>query len=229
MQDMSVPLVELRNVSKSYSTGGFSTVEVLKNINLIVHDGESIAIVGPSGSGKTTLLNIIGILDVPDEGTLLFRGKPISYGSDVECAHFRNQNIGFVFQMHCLLPQCTVLENVLLPAVPCRRARVAEERAQYLLERVGLSRMADYRPSQLSAGQRQRVALARALLNKPPLLLADEPTGSLDRESALSLMRLLIEVNREENTALVVVTHWMELAHGMQKVFVLSGGKLNAV
>lgn len=226
MQDNSIPLLELKDVSKLYLAGDSSTVEVLKNINLIVHEKETLSVVGPSGSGKTTLLNIMGILDVPSQGTVLFRGKPVSYSSDVECAHFRNQNIGFVFQMHCLLPQCTALENVLLPAVPSRRVGIMETRARYLLERVGLSGRLHYRPAQLSAGQRQRVALARALLNKPPLLLADEPTGSLDRESALSLMQLLIEVNREENTALVVVTHWKELAERMQRVLCLSGRKL---
>ena len=214
-------LVELENVSKRYESGEEGEAPyVLKDVMLKVSAGRSVAITGPSGSGKSTLLNIIGTLDRPTSGRVLLEGRDLGELEDDALAEVRNRRIGFVFQLHHLLPQCTVLENVLVPTLVGDGAKGGsgvEQRARELLERVGLTRLLSRRPGQLSGGERQRVAVVRALINQPPLLLADEPTGSLDHAAADNLMQLLGELNREENVALVVATHAMDLAERMDR------------
>ena len=223
-------LLELKNIEKKYDIpSGKEQITVLKDISLHVARGESIAVVGPSGSGKSTLLNIIGALDKPTSGLVTFAGKNLADLDDSELSKIRNKDIGFVFQLHHLLPQCTALENVLIPTIPLGVKKENEEvrsRAIKLLERVGLDKHMDYFPAQLSGGELQRVAVVRALINRPKLVLADEPTGSLDRESSDNLGQLLIKLNKEEAVTLIVVTHSIELARLMDKVFNLRNGKL---
>jgi lipoprotein-releasing system ATP-binding protein len=228
----SGPLLQLQNVSKRFdSPESGEHLEVLRGINLELARGASLAIVGPSGSGKSTLLNIIGTLDRPSSGNVVLSGRNLSSLSDEELAVVRNEKIGFVFQSHYLLPQCSVLENVLVPTVPQRarhNEKAAVERAKKLLTRVGLAERTNHRPGQLSGGERQRVAVVRALINEPEFLLADEPTGALDAASASELARLLLEVNREDGVALIVVTHALDLARQMQRVYELRQGELRA-
>jgi ABC-type lipoprotein export system ATPase subunit len=223
-------ILELINVAKCYNIPGETESHyVLKDVTLQVMAGESVAIVGPSGSGKSTLLNIIGTLDRPTAGSVLLEGKDLSQFNDKELATIRNREIGFVFQLHHLLPQCTVLENVLVPTLVNTNRSSREEneaRARQLLERVGLDTRLSYRPGQLSGGERQRVAVVRALINNPKLLLADEPTGSLDRASADNLAQLLIELNREEDVTLIVVTHSLNIAERMGRLLELRDGVL---
>jgi lipoprotein-releasing system ATP-binding protein len=223
-------LLELIQVAKTYaSPDGGAAVEVLKDIHLQLAAGEAVAIVGPSGSGKSTLLNIMGTLDLPTQGQVLLEGRDLRSLNETELAAVRNRSIGFIFQLHHLLPQCTVLENVLLPtlAAPGELHTAATiERAERLLEWVGLRPRLSHRPGQLSGGERQRVAVVRALINRPKLLLADEPTGSLDRASALNLGELLVELNQREGVALVLVTHSLDLARRLPKVLELADAKL---
>lgn len=223
-------LLELKNIEKKYEIpSGKEQITVLKDLSLHVARGESIAVVGPSGSGKSTLLNIIGALDKPTSGLVTFAGKNLADLDDSELSKIRNKDIGFVFQLHHLLPQCTALENVLIPTIPLGAKKENEEvrsRANKLLERVGLDKHMDYFPAQLSGGELQRVAVVRALINRPKLVLADEPTGSLDKESSDNLGQLLIQLNKEEAVTLIVVTHSIELARLMDKVFNLRNGKL---
>ncbi len=216
-------LLELTHVHKSYAS---PPVEVLRDINFQLADGEAVAIVGPSGSGKSTLLNILGALDKPTQGTALFDGRDIATLTEPELAAIRNRQIGFIFQLHHLLPQCTVLENVLIPTLAGTPDATAPARAERLLERVGLKPRLAHRPGQLSGGECQRVAVARALINQPKLLLADEPTGALDHANATGLGQLLIELNKEQGVALVVVTHSLELAKRLPKVVELWDGVL---
>ena len=217
-------LLQLNQISKSYSTPAGSKLEVLKEINLQIQQQKRIAVVGPSGSGKSTLLNIIGTLDQPDSGSLNFNGKDLLQLTEKQAAHFRNRDIGFVFQLHHLLPQCTVLENVLIPTLPEKKKR--RQRALHLLKRVGLSTHIHHRPGELSGGERQRVALVRALINKPHLLLADEPTGSLDAVSSQELATLLTSLNTEEKITMLIVTHSLELAQHMDRILLLKNGRL---
>jgi ABC-type lipoprotein export system ATPase subunit len=214
------PLLTLSNVSKKYGD-----LQVLYGVNLSLQQGEAVAIVGPSGCGKSTLLNLIGTLDTPDGGTVTLNGRDVTQLTEEERAKVRNTEIGFVFQMHHLLPQCTVLENVLVPTLLTRPAG-AEARARQLLERVGLSERLAHFPGQLSGGERQRVAVVRALIHAPKLLLADEPTGALDQRSAENLADLLIQLNREEGVALVVITHSPTLAARMGTTYTLKEGAL---
>jgi ABC-type lipoprotein export system ATPase subunit len=223
--------LKLQDVGKSYdSVWNTPPVRVLDSINLEVRAGESVAIVGPSGSGKSTLLNIIGALDRPTRGQVFFEGEDLAKWNERELADFRQRRLGFVFQAHHLLPQCTVLENVLVPtlAAPQTAAgrRNALDRGLQLLERVGLGARRDHRPGQLSGGERQRVAVARALINRPQLLLADEPTGALDRAASEALSQLLIELNTEEKVTLILVTHSPELAARMQRHCRILDGRL---
>ena len=224
-------MIELVDVTKTYGEpGGAGAVRVLKGITLRIEPGWSIVIVGPSGCGKSTLLNIIGGLDHPTSGRVLLEGRDLAGLDDEELAQVRNRQIGFVFQLHHLLPQCTVLENVLVPTLAGRGTsspREARERAESLLARVGLEDRMSYRPGELSGGQRQRVAVARALINRPKLLLADEPTGSLDESTSQGIADLLAEVNRDQGVTLVVVTHSRELAGRIGHVLELSGGTLS--
>lgn len=223
-------MLELVNVAKSYqSPGGTERVCVLKDITLKVQKGRSVAIVGPSGSGKSTLLNIIGALDRPTAGRVLFDGKDLGRLDEPELARIRNREIGFVFQLHHLLPQCTVLENVLVPTLVDKNLvskKEVQERAVALLNRLGLKDWLLHRPGELSAGQRQRVAVVRALINGPKLLLADEPTGSLDKDASENIAELLVELNRSEAVTLIVVTHSAKLAGYMGRVLELSNGVL---
>ena len=212
-------ILKLLGVSKDYEA-----VQVLHNVNLEVQRGESIAIVGPSGSGKSTLLNIIGTLDRPTAGQVFLDGKDLSQLDDTELAAVRNRQIGFIFQSHHLLPHCNVLENVLVPSLVTKTDQT--ERAHKLLERVGLAHRLTHRPGELSGGERQRVAVVRALINEPKLLLADEPTGSLDRVSAAELGQLLIELNREQGLTLILVTHALDLAQRMGRRLEIRQGEL---
>ena len=223
-------MLELVNVAKKYeSPGDKQGLCVLKDISLKVESGRSLVIVGPSGSGKSTLLNIMGALDHPSSGQVLFDGRDLASMSEPELARIRNKEIGFVFQLHHLLPQCTMLENVLVPTLADKKRSSIKElrdRAVQLLQRVGLEKFILYRPGELSGGQRQRVAVVRALINNPKLLLADEPTGSLDKDSSENIADLLVELNRSEKVTLVVVTHSLNLAERMGWVMELSDGLL---
>jgi lipoprotein-releasing system ATP-binding protein len=207
-----MPDLAVENVVKEFPTRAEPLV-VLRGASFSLSAGETLAILGPSGSGKSTLLYIIGTLDRPTSGCVELQGQDTSKLGEPQLADFRNQRIGFVFQDHHLLPQCSLLENVLLPTIANGAASTeAVERAKMLLDRVGLSGRLDHRPAELSGGERQRGAIARALIRRPALLLADEPTGNLDRTSATAVGQLLLEMQRTENTMLVVVTHSQELA-----------------
>lgn len=223
-------LLELRNISKKYEIpSGEGHTTVLRDVSFQITQGESVAVVGPSGSGKSTLLNIIGALDKPTSGVVTFAGKNLADLDDAGLSQIRNKEIGFVFQLHHLLPQCTVFENVLIPTIPPgleKEDEDVQERARDLLGRVGLEKHKDYFPAQLSGGEMQRVAVIRALINRPKLVLADEPTGSLDRESSENLGQLLVKVNKEEGTTLITVTHSIEIARLMDKVYRLQDGIL---
>jgi len=223
-------MLELVHVGKTYpSVGNEGGAHVLKDVTLKVEKGRSMVIVGPSGSGKSTLLNIIGALDHPTKGQVLLDGRDLAGLSETELARIRNRQIGFIFQLHHLLPQCTILENVLVPTLADGKRPPLDdvrERAVDLLKRVGLKEFLRHRPGELSGGQRQRVAVVRALINRPGLLLADEPTGSLDRDASENIADLLIELNRSEQVTLIVVTHSLELAQRVGHIMELSDGVL---
>jgi ABC-type lipoprotein export system ATPase subunit len=220
-------LAELSNVTKSYRSDA-GAVPVLNGISLTIAEGETVAITGPSGCGKSTLLNLLGALDQADSGEIRVAGRDLTKLDAQQLAEFRNTTVGFVFQLHHLLPQCTVLENVLVPSIVRKDADRAalRARAAQLLGAVGLSHRLDHRPGQLSGGERQRAAVARALINSPKLLLADEPTGALDRASAERLADLLAEVHQREKITIVMVTHSPELACRMGRMMGLVDGKL---
>ena len=222
------PLLKLENVSREFpSAEGDQPLHVLRGLSLEVARGESVAVVGPSGCGKSTLLNLIGTLDQPTGGTLTFDGRELGGLDDTELAALRNREMGFIFQSHHLLPQCTVMENVLVPTLAHRSATAADEdRARRLLERVGLGERLAHRPGQLSGGERQRAAVVRALINEPQLLLADEPTGALDEATADKLGQLLVELNAEENLTLITVTHSPDLAARMARTVKLAEGQI---
>jgi lipoprotein-releasing system ATP-binding protein len=223
-------MIDLIDVSKTYGEPADpNTVSVLHGVNLRIGGGESIVIVGPSGCGKSTLLNLIGGLDHPTAGRVMFDGRNLADLNDGDLSRIRSREIGFVFQLHHLLPQCTVLENVLVPTLAERGGASPpqqRDRAEALLARVGLKDRMSHRPGELSGGQRQRAAVARALINRPKLLLADEPTGSLDENTSQSIADLLVELNRDEGVTLVVVTHAMALARRIGRVMELHGGTL---
>jgi lipoprotein-releasing system ATP-binding protein len=221
-------LVELINISKDYQLNGGSR-QVLDGINLRVHSGDSLAITGPSGSGKTTLLNLLGLLDVPGSGSIRFMNRDFQQMTADELSDARNAHIGFVFQMHYLLPQLSLIENVMVPVIPVKeksRRRQALDRGLELLHRVGLSDKTEQRPGQLSVGECQRAAVVRALVNEPELVLADEPTGSLDHDSGEQLGELLTGLCSSLSVGLVVVTHSHELAQRMKRGYRLLNGKL---
>ncbi len=217
--------LQVTHVSKSYAAAS-GNLSILADVNLSLARGESLAITGPSGAGKSTLLYLIGTLDTPTAGTVQILGQNPFILKSADLARFRNANIGFVFQEHYLLPQCSVIENVLIPTLAGNGADGAEDRARMLLDRVGLAERIRHRPAELSGGERQRVAICRALINRPPLLLADEPTGNLDRHTADSIGSLLLELGREQNAMLVVVTHSAELAARLPRRVELVDGKL---
>ncbi len=221
-----MPKLQVENITKQYPART-EPIEVLRGVSLALDAGQNVAILGPSGSGKSTLLSIVGTLETPTSGRVLLDGVDATGLAERELAAFRSRRIGFVFQDHYLLPQCSVLENVLLPAVP--RGSVPTEtieRAEMLLERVGLADRREHRPAELSGGERQRAALARALINAPDLLLADEPTGNLDRTTARQVGQLLIELQKTEPMILIVVTHSERLADCLQKRLELDAGVL---
>lgn len=222
-------LLQLQNITKGYGVPGMPGYrKVLKELNLTVEKGEKIAIVGPSGSGKTTLLNLIGALDNPELGQIIFDGKYITEYSGNELARFRNRNLGFIFQLHHLMPQLTLLENVLLPFLAGGNNISAEQLdwAEFLIQKVGIWDQREQKPAQLSGGECQRTAVVRALVNKPQLLLADEPTGALDEENAEILADLLDNIHEEQKVSMVVVTHDSTLANRMDKSYKLKSGKL---
>ena len=221
------PILELAGVMKSYRSPEGVETPVLRGVDLRLAAGASLAIAGPSGCGKSTLLNIIGTLDQPSAGKVTLAGRDVTALSERDLSEVRSRVIGFVFQMHHLLPQCSILENVLVPTLTGRTPDGAEDRARKLLDRVGLGPRLSHRPGQLSGGECQRAAVVRALINKPQLLLADEPTGSLDRASAASLAQLLGELNREEGVALVYVTHSPDLAAKAGRVLELKDGRFD--
>jgi lipoprotein-releasing system ATP-binding protein len=219
-------VLEARNVQKDFTQGPV-TLEVLQGVMLAVEAGERLAIVGASGSGKTTLLQILGGLDRPTMGHVFVGGQDIHELSEDARGMLRNRALGFVYQFHHLLPEFSALENVAMPLL-VRRTPVAEARdkASEILERVGLGRRLDHRPYQLSGGERQRAAVARALVTEPKIILADEPTGNLDGQNAEGVFELMLELNRERGTSLVVVTHDLRLANRMERVFEIQGGRL---
>jgi ABC-type lipoprotein export system ATPase subunit len=222
----------LENVSKRYAgPDGADGPVILRDVSLTLAAGESLAVVGPSGCGKSTLLNLMGTLDRPTSGRVLLDGEDIAALDDDALAAVRCSRIGFVFQLHHLLPQCSALENVLVPTLagPKRDGEADALRAVNLLERMDLGTRMDYRPGQLSGGERQRVAVARALINQPTMILADEPTGSLDRAAADDLAQLLVDACREEHATLVVVTHAAGLASRMGRAMELKDGTLAPV
>ncbi|TFH26128.1 MAG: ABC transporter ATP-binding protein [Bacteroidia bacterium] len=226
-------LLTLNGISKGFGSTSDSTYRpVLKDLTLKVKEGERIAILGPSGSGKTTLLNLIGGLDYPDIGKVEFRGQDITRLSNAEMDRYRNQEIGFVFQFHHLLPQCTLLENVLVPTLinseKAERA-VKQERAKSLMKRVGIWEYRSKLPGKLSGGECQRAAVVRAMINAPSILLADEPTGALDRENVEVMADLLMELNQEDGLTLLVVTHSIDLARRMGKTLEFKNGKLEQI
>lgn len=219
------PLLVVRDLVKTYGEGGIET-PVLKGVNFSLAEGELCALIGPSGSGKSTLLTILGTLAKATSGSYTMLGRDLTSASDQELTEFRNAHVGFVFQFHHLLPDFTALENVVFPAAlrDGRETARARDRARELLVRVGLETRVDYRTSQLSGGQKQRVAIARALMNRPELVLADEPTGSLDKESAQQVLELIAEISQAERTTYLISTHDDAVAAKCRRRIVVENG-----
>lgn len=218
-------VLEAKDISKSF-TDGKSTVDVIKALSLQVHQGEFVSIVGSSGSGKSTLLHILGGLDRPSQGIVNLNGQRFDNLGEAERGFLRNQHLGFVYQFHHLLPEFSALENVAMPLMLRKDAefKKVKERAEYLLNRVGLSHRLTHKPGELSGGERQRVALARALVTQPKLMLADEPTGNLDRKTAVTIFELLRDLRHEFNMAMLIVTHDEQLAKSADKVLYMQDG-----
>lgn len=222
-------LISVRNLRKSFSNGGIS-IDVINELDFDLFSGETVAIVGASGIGKSTLLHIVGTLDRPDSGKLLFKGEDVFLYDDLKLARFRNESVGFVFQFHHLLPEFSALENVMMPVLIQGTGKSpAAQAAEKVLVRVGLKDRLNYRVGKLSGGEQQRVALGRALVLKPLILLADEPTGNLDKDNSERIHSLLMELNREFSMTLVVVTHNMDLAACMSRRVTIVDGKLAAM
>lgn len=219
-----VPVLEANHLSKTYADGTLF-VEVLRKLDLKIYTGEMVAVIGASGSGKSTLLHLLGGLDLPSSGSVLVNGKDINALSSKAQGLLRNQYLGFVYQFHHLLPEFDALENVCMPLlIRGLKPRCAQERAAHILEKVGLNQRIKHRVGELSGGERQRVAIARALVTEPKCVLADEPTGNLDRKAAEPIFELMINLNNELKTSFVVVTHNLELAEKMQRTLVLEQG-----
>lgn len=215
-------MIQVTNVSKS-----FGTLQVLKNIDIKINQGEIVSIVGPSGAGKTTLLQIVGTLDKPDSGSISFNGQEVSKMKEKHLADFRNKNIGFVFQFHQLLPEFTALENVLIPALIGKaKESKARQHAKELLDMMGLSERINHKPNELSGGEKQRVAVARALINNPAVILADEPSGSLDSENKAELHNLFFDLQKAINQTFVIVTHDEHLASITDRTIYMQDGKV---
>ena len=215
-------MIEIKNINKSYGA-----LRVLDNVSVRINDGEVVTVVGPSGAGKTTLLQIVGTLDAPDSGSVLYDGKDVIAMKERELARFRNQNIGFVFQFHQLLPEFTMLENVMMPAlIGGVKHREAEARAKELLDYMGLGARMEHKPNELSGGERQRVAVARALVNRPAVVLADEPSGSLDSQNRQEVHKLFFRLRDEMKQTFVIVTHDDSLAADADRVLRMCDGKI---
>lgn len=215
-------MIDISNINKRYGT-----LQVLDNVNVTINRGELVTIVGPSGAGKTTLLQIVGTLDSPDSGKVLYDGIDVLQLKDCDLAHFRNQNIGFVFQFHQLLPEFTTLENVAIPAlIGGMKQKDADKRAKELLDYMGLAERLNHKPSELSGGERQRVAVARALVNHPSVVLADEPSGSLDTQNKQDLHRLFFRLREEMKQTFVIVTHDESLAGDADRVLYMRDGRI---
>jgi len=219
-------MLKINNISKSFAQRGL----VLNNLCLDVNEGDSIAVMGPSGSGKTTLMNIIGLLDKPDSGEITYKGASIANFSDDESAVYRSRNIGFVFQDHLLLPHMTVSENILLPLLAAHYTKKEladkERHVKELMEKTGIYDLSEKYPFRISGGEAQRVALIRALVNNPSILLADEPTGSLDEKNADNLGELILEMNKEYGITIILATHSVDLAKKMSRILRLEQGSL---
>jgi lipoprotein-releasing system ATP-binding protein len=225
-----VPIIEARDLSKVYHPKAAAPITVLKNINLSIHPGDSIAIVGKSGAGKSTLLHILGTLEEPSEGEVTFNGQNIFDFSEEKVSSFRNKELGFVFQFHYLMLEFTALENVMMPAIIGGVSkREALDQARELLSKVGLERRLSHKPNQLSGGEQQRVAIARALMNNPKLLLTDEMTGNLDPATGRQVFDLVQNIHSEFKVALISVTHDDELAASYPRIFELKAGQLMGV
>lgn len=220
-------VLEAVNLSKSYTEGGGSVLDVIRNVNLTVRMGDKIAIVGASGSGKSTLLHLLGGLDKPSSGQVYVSEKDLAHVSEEERCRLRNRRLGFVYQFHHLLPEFTAQENVAMPAlVGGTSPSQAMNKAKLLLEKVGMIRRLDHKPSELSGGERQRAAIARAVINEPHCICADEPTGNLDKATAEQVVQVLLRLNEELGTSLVVVTHDMEFARKMDTIYTIEDGHL---
>lgn len=222
---MSNAVLDAQNIKK-YFTDGKSTVDVIKGLSLQVQQGEFVSIVGSSGSGKSTLLHVLGGLERPNEGMVYLNGRRFDNLGEAERGFQRNEHLGFVYQFHHLLPEFTALENVAMPLMLRRDAdlKQVKQRAEYLLERVGLSHRLTHKPGELSGGERQRVAMARALVTRPKLMMADEPTGNLDRKTALTIYELLSELRKEFNMAMLIVTHDEQLAKAADRILHMQDG-----
>lgn len=222
---MSNVVLEAKNINKHF-TDGKTTVEVIKGLDLQVEQGEFVSIVGSSGSGKSTLLHVLGGLDRPTEGMVFLNGQRFDTLGEAERGFLRNEHLGFVYQFHHLLPEFSALENIAMPLMLRKEAtfKQAKERAEYLLHRVGLSHRMTHKPGELSGGERQRVALARALAAQPKLMMADEPTGNLDRKTAVTIFELLSDLRSEFNMAMLIVTHDEQLAQSADRILHMQDG-----
>ncbi len=218
MTETRRPLLEARGIAKDYWLEGKGTVHVLRGVDFTLHEGEVVGLVGKSGAGKSTLLHVLGTLDDPSAGTVLYKGEDLFARTELELADFRNSTLGFVFQSHYLLPEFSALENVMMPLMVRRVTKTeARDAALWVLERVGLSHRLDHKPSELSGGEQQRVALARALATRPRVLLADEPTGNLDPKTGHAIHELILELNRELGISALIVTHNEVLAEELPR------------
>lgn len=223
LKTMSTPIIDIKAITRDFQLGN-ETVNVLKGIDLLINKGEYVALMGPSGSGKSTLMNILGCLDTPTSGSYILNGKQVSEMHDDELAEIRNKEIGFVFQTFNLMPRTTALDNVALPMVYAGFSKnERNERATEVLTQVGLADRMDHKPNQLSGGQRQRVAVGRALVNKPSIILADEPTGNLDSKTSIEIMKLFGEIHAKGNTV-ILVTHEEDIAEHAHRIIRLRDG-----